>query len=127
MAYLLTNASALTALEALTQTQKALTQTQSEISTGMVVSKASDNPAYWSIATEMTSNDGVLSAVQSALSQSSAMVDVATAAVNTVISTINAIKTDLANAENPGADINQIQTDVTQLGQELKQAVNGAV
>src|SRR5271154_1988835 len=115
MAYLLTNASALTALEALTMTQKALTKTQTEISTGLSVSQASDNPAYWSIATEMTSNEGVLGAVQSALSQSSAMIDVATAAVTTVISAINAIKTDLTNAANPGANINEIQTDVTQL------------
>ena len=128
MAYLLTNASALTALEALTKTQQALTKTQTEISTGMSVSQASDNPAYWSIATEMTSNNGVLSAVQTSLSQSSAMIDVATAAVNTVISTINSIKTELSSADNPGVPNSSIRSrpHVTQLGQELRQAVTGA-
>ncbi len=51
---LLTNTSAMTALQNLAATQKALTTTQSQISSGLRVATASDNAAYWSIATTMT-------------------------------------------------------------------------
>ena len=51
-----TNVAAMTALQSLTQTNKMLTQTQSHISTGLRVAEASDNAAYWSIATTMKSD-----------------------------------------------------------------------
>ncbi|MES1180064.1 MAG: flagellin, partial [Hyphomicrobium sp.] len=46
-----TNISAMTALQSLQQTSKDLQTTQNRISTGLKVSSASDNAAYWSIAT----------------------------------------------------------------------------
>ena len=48
-----TNAAAMTALKSLQQTNAALETTQNRISTGLAVSDASDNAAYWSIATTM--------------------------------------------------------------------------
>ena len=59
-----TNVAAMTALQSLTQTQKSLTDTQNRISTGMRVAEASDNAAYWSIATTMRSDKASLSTVQ---------------------------------------------------------------
>jgi flagellin len=50
-----TNVAAMTALLTLTQTNNALTDTQNRIATGLRVSDASDNAAYWSIATTMRS------------------------------------------------------------------------
>ena len=47
MSSLLTNASAMTALQTLSQINKDLAATQSRVSTGQKVSKASDNEAYW--------------------------------------------------------------------------------
>ena len=64
---LLTNTSAMTALQNLAATQKALTTTQSQISSGLRVATASDNAAYWSISTTMKSDTGALSAVTDAL------------------------------------------------------------
>ena len=54
---ILTNSSALTALQSLDQTEQALSSTQNEISTGLAVSSAADNAAYWSIATTMRSDN----------------------------------------------------------------------
>ena len=62
-----TNVAAMTALQSLTQTQKSLTETQNHISTGMRVAEASDNAAYWSIATTMRSDKASLSTVNDAL------------------------------------------------------------
>ena len=123
---ILTNASALTALQSLQMTEQALNQTQTQISTGLAVSSASDNASYWSIATQMTSDNGVLGAVTSSLGETSSILDVANAALNSVISTINNIKNDLADAANPGADLTSINGDLQQQGKALLDAVNGA-
>ena len=53
MSSIMTNASALTALQSLNTTNKNLEATQARISTGYRVADASDNAAYWSIATTM--------------------------------------------------------------------------
>lgn len=112
MSSLLTNTSAMTALAALTQTQSDLNQTQNEVATGLRISSASENPAYWSIATKMRSNVGALGAVSDALSTSSAMVATMSSALNATISVVNAIKNDLVTASNPGAALPKIQTDI---------------
>jgi flagellin len=112
MSSLLTNTSAMTALAALTQTQANLTKTQNEVATGLRISDASDNPAYWSIATKMRSDTGALGAVSDALSTSSAMVATMSSALKSAITVVNAIKDDLVTASNPGADLAKIQTDI---------------
>lgn len=73
MSSLLTNTSAMTALAALTQTQQNLSHTENMVSTGLRISSAADNAAYWSIATKMQSNIGALGAVNDALSESSSI------------------------------------------------------
>ena len=80
-----TNVAAMTALQTLTQTNKQLTQTQSRISTGYRVADASDNAAYWSIATTMRSDNSALSTVQDALGLGAATVDIAYTGVNSAI------------------------------------------
>ena len=63
MSSLLTNMSAMSALQALSATQKNLQSTQNQISTGLRVQNASDNAAYWSISTTMKSDTSALSSV----------------------------------------------------------------
>ena len=53
----MTNAAALTALQSLNNTNQQLQITQARISTGYRVATASDNAAYWSIATSMRSDN----------------------------------------------------------------------
>ena len=86
--------------------------TENQVSTGLRINNASDNVAYWSIATKMKSNIGALGAVNDALSESSSMISTMTSALNSTISVVNAIKNDLVTASNPGADLNKIQTDI---------------
>jgi flagellin len=110
----------------LNQTEQALNQTQNEVSTGLKVSSAADNAAYWSIATQLTADGGIVKAVNDALAESSQILSTATSAINSIITTINSIETALTQASNPGADITDIQTSLTALGQQLLDAVNGA-
>ena len=67
MASIMTNVSAMTALQSLTATNKNLDQVQARISTGYRVGSAEDNAAYWSIATTMRSDNRALSTVQDSL------------------------------------------------------------
>ena len=130
MSSLLTNTSALTALQNLATTQKALQSTQNEIATGLRVGSASDNAAYWSIATTMSSDNGALGAVKDALGESASMIDVASAALKSTLDVMNKIKNDLVSAKQPGADLAKIQTELksyqAQLGSIVKSsAFNG--
>jgi flagellin len=123
---ILTNSSALTALQSLDLTEQALASTQNEISTGLSVSSASDNAAYWSIGAQLTSDGNVVNAANDALSESQQVLGTANSAINSIITTIGSIETALTQASNPGADITDIQTTLTSLGAQLTDAVTGA-
>jgi len=126
MSSILTNASALSALQALTQTQADLKTTEHQVSTGLAVSSAADNASYWSIATQLTSNSGVVTASNQALAQSQAVLSTASSAINSIITTIKSIESALTQATNPGASISNIQTTLQSLGSQLQDAVSGA-
>jgi flagellin len=92
MSSILTNASAMTALQTLTLTNKKLATTQNRISTGLRCSEASDNAAYWSISTSMQSDNKALSAVTHALGLGAGKVDTAYTAINVVKDAVDEIE-----------------------------------
>lgn len=126
MSSILTNASAITALQSLRSVQSSLASTQKEISTGLKISSATDNASTWSIAQTMKSDQGVLSTITDSLSVSSSVLNVATAAVTNAISVINNIKSAVAQAAQPGADTAKIGTSLTGLSDQLKSIVTSA-
>ena len=124
---ILTNTSAMTALQTLNATNKSLDATQERISTGMRVSGAEDNAAYWSIATTMRSDNGALSAVQDALGLGAATVDTMYTALNSTVDVVSEIKAKLVAAKQPGVDRGKIQSDITELQKQLKSTSDSAV
>ncbi len=123
---ILNNSAALSALQSLNMTQQALATVQNQVSSGLAVANASDNAAYWSIATQLNADSGMVSASNSALTQSQAVLDTANTAINSIITTINAIQSALTEATNPGAALSDINTTLASLGQQLTDAVTGA-
>jgi flagellin len=123
---ILTNTSAMTALQALTMTQQALSQTQTQISTGLRINSAADNPSYWSIATTMKSDNGAISAVKDALGESSSIINVATSALGSVNDVLNSMKDQLVAAKNPGSDLSKINTTLASLSSQLVSIYQGA-
>ena len=121
-----TNVAAMTALQTLTQTNKQLTETQNRISTGYRVADASDNAAYWSIATTMRSDNSALSTVQDALGLGAATVDIAYTGVNSAIKVVDQIKSKLVAARQPGIDRNKIQSEITELQSQLRGIADSA-
>ncbi|MFE0019060.1 flagellin [Mesorhizobium sp. NPDC059054] len=127
MASIMTNASALTALQSLNATNKALEQTQSRISTGYRVSTASDNAAYWSIATTMRSDNKANSVVQDALGLGAGKVDTAYTAMNKAIEVVDAIKQKILLAKASGPEQRgKIQGDIESLQKQLEDNIAGA-
>ena len=127
MASIMTNASAMTALQSLSATHKNLDTTQARISTGYRVSQASDNAAYWSIATTMRSDNQALSTVSDALGLGASKVDTAYTGMNSAIDTINQIKTKLvASYGQTDADKAKTQTEIAALQKQLKAYADGA-
>ena len=126
MSSLLTNNSAMSALQNLATTQKNLSVTQAQISSGLKVANASDNAAYWSIATSMKSDTSALSAVSDALNLGSSVVTTATAAISSTLTILNKIKADVVTAQQVGTDPAQVQTDIAAQVTSLKNIVGSA-
>jgi flagellin len=122
-----TNVAAMTALQTLNMTNKALTETQNRISTGFRVAEASDNAAYWSIAPTMRSDNAALSTVQDALGLGSAMVDTAYTGIKAAIEVVDEIKTKLVAARQPGLDRTKIQSEISELQKQLTSIGSSAV
>jgi len=107
-----TNVAAMTALQSLTATNKALTETQNRISTGFRVADASDNAA--------------MSTVQDALGLGAATVDVAYTGINSAIKVVDQIKSKLVAARQPGVDRGKIQSEITELQSQLRGVAESA-
>jgi flagellin len=121
-----TNIAAMTALQSLTQTNKNLVAVQTHVSTGLRVAEASDNAAYWSIATTMRSDKSALSTVQDALGLGASMVDVTYTAVNSALKVVDQIKTKLVAAREPGVDRTKIQSEISELQKQLTSIASSA-
>ncbi len=76
MTSILTNNAAMAALQTLRLIGGSMNQTQQQVSTSLRVGKASDNAAYWSIATAMRSDKGVMDAVSDSIGMGKAVLDV---------------------------------------------------
>jgi flagellin len=121
-----TNTSAIAALQSLRSVNASLQNTQRHVSTGFRVEKASDNAAYWSVATTMRSDNKAISAVQDALGMSSAVVDTAYTAVSASIDVMSEIKAKIVTAHEKGADKTKIDEELTQLKQQLRSTIETA-
>jgi flagellin len=126
MSSIMTNTAAMTALKTLQATNKSLSESQSRISTGFRVAEASDNAAYWSIATTMRSDNKALGTVQDALGLGAAKADVAYTGLNAAIDVVDEIKTKLVAAREPGVDGAKIQSEVAELQNQLKSIATSA-
>jgi flagellin len=121
-----TNVSAMTALQSLSMINNNLDETQNRISTGYRVGAASDNAAYWSIATTMRSDNKALGAVEDALGLGQAKVDTAYTGMKAAIDVVDEIKTKLVAAREPGVDKTKIQSEIKELQGQLTSIASSA-
>ncbi|MEE9923564.1 flagellin N-terminal helical domain-containing protein [Brucella anthropi] len=127
MSSILTNTSAMTALQTLASTNKALEQTQNRIATGLRINEASDNASYWSIASSMKSDNKANSAVQDALGLGAGKVDTAYTGINDIKTQIESMKELLVSAQGASQEDQQkIATQIKGIQEQIKSSATNA-
>ncbi|THV23699.1 flagellin [Peteryoungia ipomoeae] len=126
MTSILTNNAAMAALQTLRSIDSKMQDTQARVSSGLRVGGASDNAAYWSIATTMRSDNMALSAVQDALGLGAAKVDTGYAAMETAVEVVKEIKAKMVAAVEEGVDRQKIQEEIAQLQEQLRSIASSA-
>jgi flagellin len=126
MSSLLTNESSLIALTTLRQINKNLNMVQQQISTGKSVSNARDNASIWAVATVMQSDVDSFSAISDSLNLGASTVAVARGASEQVTSLLQEMKNLVVAAQEDNVDRAKIQTDVTQLTEQIDSIVGAA-
>lgn len=126
MLSLLTNASAATALQVLSQTQMNLNTYESQAATGLRVANASDSAAYWSIATKMQSEMSAQQTIGTGLAESMAIAHVTYTALTGIISDVEAIQKNVIAARQPGVDKASLQLDIAAHQKQIISTANSA-
>jgi len=126
MSSILTNNSAMVALETLRNINRNLETVQSEISTGKKISSAKDNAAVWAISTVMSTDVASFKAMSESLNLGSSTVGVARKAAETVTETLQEIKTLIVSAQSENVDRSKIQTDIAAKIAQVTSTVNAA-
>ena len=119
MTSIITNTAAMAALNTLRSINSSMEETQSHVSSGYKVETSADNAAYWSIATTMRSDNKALSTVQDALAFGAAKTDTAYTGLNSAIDVVSEIKAKLVAAREPGVDKLKINSELTELKNQL--------
>ena len=126
MSSILTNNSAMVALETLRNINRNLEGVQSEISTGKKVSSAKDNAAIWAISTVMSTDVSSFKQISESLNLGSSTVGVARSAAEKVTSTLQEIKNLVVSAQGENVDRTKIQTDIDALTAQIDSIVGAA-
>ncbi|MEP2892066.1 flagellin [Tateyamaria sp.] len=126
MSSILTNNSAMVALQTLKSINSNLAMTQSEISTGKSVASAKDNSAVWAISKVMESDVAGFKAVSESLSLGESTVAVAANASETITDLLNDVKGRIVAAQEENVDRSAIQNDITALTEQIGSVVSAA-
>lgn len=126
MSSILTNNSAMVALQTLKSINKNLAMTQNEISTGKSISSAKDNSAVWAISKVMESDVAGFKAVSESLSLGESTVAVAANASETITDLLNDVKGRIVAAQEQNVDRESIQQDIDALTDQIGSVVAAA-
>ena len=126
MSSILTNNSAMVALDTLRSINKNLATVQNEISTGKKIGSAKDNAAIWAISTVMSTDVESFKQISDSLNLGNSTVGVARSASETVTSLLQDMKELIVSAQESNVDRSKIQTDVAALKTSIDNIVNAA-
>jgi len=126
MSSILTNTSAMVALQTMKTINKNLAMTQSEISTGKSINTAKDNSAIWAISKTMESDVKGFKGISDSLALGSTTVGVARKASETVTDLLTQMKGKIVAAQEGNVDRAKLQTDVVALTKQIQSVVGAA-
>ena len=126
MSSILTNNSAMIALQTLKSTGKDLAHTQNAISTGKDISTAKDNSSIWAISKVMESDVSGFQAVADSLALGESTVAVASAGAEQITNLLNEIKQKVVAATGENVDFTKLGADVTELTNQVNSIINAS-
>jgi flagellin len=126
MSSILTNTSAIVALQTLKGINQNLAKTQDAIATGKTINSAKDNAAIWAISTVMDSDVNAFKAIQSNLSMGASVITNARVAAETVGNLLDEIKSKVVAAQGGSFDRITLQSDINDLKAQITSAVSAS-
>ncbi|WP_421702005.1 flagellin [Aliiroseovarius sp.] len=126
MSSILTNNSAMVALQTLKSINSNLQDTQSQISTGKKIGSAKDNAAVWAISKVMESDVQGFKGISESLSLGESTIAVAQNASETVTDLLTQMKSKIVAAQEENVDRSKLQTDIAALRDQIGSVVNAA-
>ncbi|QYK41588.1 MAG: flagellin [Paracoccaceae bacterium] len=126
MSSIMTNTSAMVALQTMKGINANMNKTQSEISTGKTVATAKDNAAIWAISKVMESDVKGFKGIADSLSLGSSTISVARQASETVTNLLTEIKGKIVAAQEENVDRTKIQADISKLRDQIASVVGAA-
>lgn len=126
MSSILTNNSAMVALQTMKAISSNLAKTTADISTGKSIASAKDNSAVWAISKVMEADVQGFKGISDSLALGSSTVGVARQASETVTNLLTSMKGKIVAAQESNVDRAKIQTDIVALRSTIGAVVNGA-
>ena len=126
MSSILTNNSAMVALQTMKSINSNLSRTQSEISTGKSIASAKDNASVWAISKVMEADVNGFKGISDSLSLGSSTIAVARQAAETVTDLLTQLKETIVTAQADNVDRDKLQTDVESLREQIESVVGAA-
>jgi flagellin len=114
MSSILTNNSAMVALQTLKSVNSSLADTQNQISTGKEIGSAKDNSAIWAISKVMESDVAGFEAVSKSLDVGESTLGVASAGAESIVETLKEMEALAIAGGSESADFTKIQADMVQ-------------
>ena len=128
MSSILTNSSAMVALQTMKSVNKSMAKVQDEISTGLKVATAKDNGAVWAVAQVMRSDIKGLETVGEQLALGSSTVGTARTAAETISDMLTTAKQKITGGGDlsSAATRTKLAADLVALGQQINDIVSSA-
>ncbi len=126
MSSILTNNSAMVALQTLKSINMDLAKTQSMISTGKEVASAKDNSAVWAISKVMESDVKGFKAISDSLALGESSIAVATSASERITDLLTDMKTQIVASQGQNVDRTKLQTDIESITGQIESIGNAA-
>ncbi len=126
MSSILTNNSAMVALQTMKSINADLASTTNAISTGKEISTAKEGSAIWAISRVMESDVTGFNAVSDALALGESTVAVASAAAEQIVNVLEDMKALAVSANSENVDFEKIQNDISERAAQVGSIISAA-
>lgn len=126
MASILTNTSAMVALQNLRMINSNLTDAQNQIATGKKIATATDNSAIWAVSKVIESDVSAFSSISDSLNLGESSLAVAREAAETITDLLTEMKGSIVAAQEENVDRSKIQNDLNAKIDQIQSIVSAA-